>query len=131
MGDKTRALLVDDDAGMRLTLARILEGEGYEVAAFSNGADALAHADQWPFDIGLVDHRMSGMNGDEVCRQLGRIRPEATLYVITAHVSSDAADAALLAGAAGILYKPVDIPELLALIAEETAQPQPQTASAG
>jgi DNA-binding NarL/FixJ family response regulator len=59
---------------------------------------------------------MMGVDGGQVCVDLRRLQPEAALYLVTAHVSREAADAALAGGASGILYKPVDIAEVLRLV---------------
>jgi CheY-like chemotaxis protein len=115
-------LIVDDEAGMRLTMQRILEGEGHRVLVAADGLAALEIAAASPFDIGLIDYRMVGVDGGRVCADLRRLQPEAALYLVTAHVSPEAADAALASGASGILYKPVDIVGVLRLVDEQAAR---------
>jgi len=115
-------LIVDDEAGMRLTMQRILEGEGHCVLVAADGLAALEIAGTSPFDVGLIDYRMVGADGGQVCADLRRLQPEATLYLVTAHVSPEAADAALAGGASGILYKPVDVVEMLGLVNEQAAK---------
>jgi len=110
-------LIVDDDAGMRLTLRMIVEREGHTVLVASDGPGALAVAEQSPFDIAFVDYKMVGMNGGDTCAALHRLRPDAALHVMTAHVSSEAGNAALAGGATGILFKPLDVDKMLRLIA--------------
>jgi DNA-binding NtrC family response regulator len=122
-------LIVDDDMGMRLTLQRIVEGEGHRVVVASDGNGALAVAEAECVDVAFVDYKMVGMNGGDTCAALHRLRPAAALYVMTAHVSSEAADAALAGGAAGILHKPLDVDRLLGLIeacAQEAPPPAPE-----
>ncbi|MBM3501210.1 MAG: response regulator [Armatimonadetes bacterium] len=111
-------LIVDDDVGMRVTLQRIVEAEGHRVIVAEDGPGALGVAGESPFDIAFIDYRMVGMNGGDTCAALHRLQPHAELYVMTAHVSSEAAEAALAGGAAGILYKPLDVDRLLGLIAD-------------
>jgi CheY-like chemotaxis protein len=115
-------LIVDDEAGMRLTMQRILEGEGHRVFVAADGLTAVEIAAASPFDIGLIDYRMVGVDGGQVCADLRRLQPEAALYLVTAHVSPEAADAALASGASGILYKPVDVVGVLRLVGEEAAR---------
>ncbi len=109
-------LIVDDDMGMRLTLQRIMEGEGHRVVTAADGSQALLVAQAEPIDIAFVDFKMVGMNGGDTCAALHRARPAAALYVMTAHVSSEAAEAALDGGAAGILHKPLDLDQMLGLV---------------
>ena len=118
-------LLVDDDVGMRLTMSRILERQGYRVLSASGGTAALALAADTPFDVALVDFRMPGMDGAETCARLGGLCPQARLYLVTAHVTPESAVAAEAGGPAGILFKPVDVGCLLALIAEAVGSPGP------
>jgi DNA-binding NtrC family response regulator len=112
-----QVLIVDDDVGMRLTLRRIVECEGHQVLVAEDGPGAVRTAMEEPVDIAFVDYKMVGMNGGDACAALHRVRPDAALYVMTAHVSSEAADAALAGGASAILHKPLDVDRLLGLIA--------------
>jgi len=127
-------LIVDDDVGMRLTLRMIVEREGHTVLVATDGQEALALAEQSPFDIAFVDYKMVGMNGGDTCAALHCLRPDAALHVMTAHVSSEAAHAALASGATGIMYKPLDLDELLRLIvarAQSTPHAAPQAEDEG
>jgi len=121
MDEAITVLVIDDDAGMRLTLSRIIASEGHRVICAQDGPTGIETAREELVDIALVDYRMTGLNGGQVCTAIGKIRPEATVYMMTAHVTEEAADSAVTSGACGILYKPLDIPALLKLIAE-TAQ---------
>jgi CheY-like chemotaxis protein len=117
MVESRTVLVVDDNRGMLLTLQRILADEGYRVLVAEDGASALDIAEREPIDFALVDYRMTGMNGGEVCARLSGRQPAAVVYMMTAHVNPEAAAAAVENGAAGILYKPLDIPALLATFA--------------
>ena len=54
-----RILIVDDEPSLRHTLSLILEGEGHEVAAAADGAQALARLADGGADIVLCDLRMT------------------------------------------------------------------------
>ena len=112
-------LIVDDDPGIRLTVSRILEWKGYTVLSASGGGEALDVAERHHFDLGLVDFKMTGMDGGEVCAALRRLNESAALYLVTAHVDPMCERAALANGASGILHKPVDVGRLLAIVAEQ------------
>lgn len=118
-----RVLIVDDDPGMRFTLQRILEDEGHRVLVAGDGFEALAQLAVSPIDIALVDYRMIGMNGGDCCAAIHQRLPQAVLYLMTAHVSHEAAQAALNGGAAGILYKPLDLDHVLNLVAAQAKDP--------
>jgi CheY-like chemotaxis protein len=115
----TTVLVVDDEAGMRTSLRWLLEAEGYDVLAASHGAEALSVARTAAPDIAFVDYKMPGMDGGETCAALHRLRPAMALYLMTAYVSSESAEAALANGVEGILYKPLDIDHLLELVAAQ------------
>jgi len=113
-------LIIDDDCSMRLTLSVILEDEGYRVLTAADGEEGLAILRASPVDIALVDMKMPGLSGDEVCAAVKAIRPAAAVIMITAHVAPNVAGQAVVAGAHSIVYKPLDIDALLACIAELT-----------
>lgn len=111
-----RVLLVDDEPAIRKVIERMLEAEGYEVLHAGDGAEALELAWREPVDTIVLDMRMPGMSGLEVCRQLrADPRTEHTPVVFV----TDMADRqfrrdALHAGATDFLAKPFDEIELLA-----------------
>lgn len=117
---QSTVLIVDDDPGIRRTVSRILELEGYRVLTAAGGPEALGVAGREGFDIGLVDFKMGDMDGGDVCAALRRVDPGAPLYLVTAHVDPESERAALGTGASGILHKPVDVRQLLELIASIT-----------
>src|SRR6187549_3834564 len=65
-----RILVVDDEATMRRLLEKLLRMEGYEVALASSGEQALGELLRNGADTVLLDMRMPGMSGLEVCRQI-------------------------------------------------------------
>ncbi len=131
MDESATILIIDDDAGMRLTLSRILATEGYRVVCADNGLSGIAVAQDQPVDFALVDYRMTGLNGGQVCASLNDIRPGMVVYMTTAHVTDEAAESAVASGASGILFKPLNIPALLALIADKTSASQAKATAQG
>src|SRR6516165_9301931 len=67
---KGRILVVDDDPEALALLVPILEGEGYEVQPADSGKLALISVAADPPELILLDIRMPGMDGFEVCRRL-------------------------------------------------------------
>jgi len=104
--------IVDDDASVRDSLTVLLELKGYRTQAYAS-ADEFLKSYQ-PANAGclLLDVRMPGMSGLELQAALGEPELKLPIIVITAHGDVPTARAALIAGAADFLEKPVD-PELL------------------
>ncbi|MGZ5076842.1 MAG: response regulator [Methylobacter sp.] len=74
-----RVLIVDDDSVHRALEREILEPPKYAVTEASSGAEALQLLSKQSFDVVLLDKRMPGMDGNEVCR---RIRNELELKLL-------------------------------------------------
>lgn len=70
---KPRVLNVDDDAGIREFVRRVLHAGGYDVADAANGTDALRVLDEpQRFDGCVLDLMMPGMRGDDLAREVRR-----------------------------------------------------------
>jgi DNA-binding response OmpR family regulator len=68
--DGRSVLVVDDDEMNRLTLAGLLESEGYRAHTVEDGYRALEALEEEPFDAILLDILMPGIDGLEVLRQV-------------------------------------------------------------
>lgn len=109
-------LIVDDDPVHRLLEREILDGPRYRISEAASGAEALSLLRVLDVDVVLLDKRMPGMDGDEVCR---RIRGELGLtmlpvLVVTGNGDADNLTLSLAAGATDFVRKPYDPNELLA-----------------
>ena len=71
-----RLLLIEDDAVLRLGLARQLEAEGYRVDQAADGEDGLFQAREYPVDLAIVDLGLPKMNGLAVVQQLRADGPD-------------------------------------------------------
>jgi CheY-like chemotaxis protein len=79
---------VDDERGVRDALHTLLESEGYEVLAASNGPEGLTIFRQSirPIELLVTDYNMPGMSGLELARECSRVSRElCVLYVSGAH----------------------------------------------
>lgn len=113
-----RILVVDDEATMRRLLEKLLRMEGYEVVLASTGEQALNEVATRGADTVLLDMRMPGMSGLEVCRQI-RAHPRGhhtPIVFITAVNDRELRRQGMEAGADDFLSKPFDEVELLARI---------------
>jgi len=77
---KARVLVIDDDIMLSNMLALLLETDGFEVAAANSGQDGLNLAEQLEPDAIVLDIKMLGMNGFEVCRRLREKSDAAILF---------------------------------------------------
>ncbi|NTW02959.1 MAG: response regulator [Oscillochloris sp.] len=111
-------LIVDDQPRGRMTLASLLEPEGYQLAFAADGPQALAEAARLRPDLVLLDVMMPGMDGFEVCRRL-RADPntaEMPLIMVTALDDHDSLLQGIEAGADDFVTKPFNRAELRARI---------------
>lgn len=120
-------LCVDDEALLLLALRHRLEsvlGPGYRCETAPSGESALASLDGLSaagLELAAVvcDWRMPGMKGDEVLREVRARFPRTRLVLLTGYADREellALDSEL--GLAGILQKPCDLRDLVALIRE-------------
>jgi CheY-like chemotaxis protein len=113
-----RILVVDDEVGIRDTICRFLEGEGYEVAFSSNGMEALDQVAAQRPDLILLDLMMPGMNGREF---IAALRDELKLTRIPVLVMTGMQGLpphqAIALGASDVVEKPFDIDDILNKIA--------------
>ncbi len=118
---RLRALLVDDEAGLRFTLRAYLEDAEIEVTEALDGLDALAAleaARDEPFDLVVSDLRMPRLDGLGLLRRLGERDPASVpLFVlVTAHGSERVAVEAMKLGAFDYFKKPFEPDDLSASI---------------
>ncbi len=114
MTDPRQALVCDDNQLNSRLVAVFLKKLGWQAHIVDSGAAALAALAERPFDLVLLDMRMPGMSGEEVCR---RIRDDARLAALpvvayTAHSTPDEKERILAAGFSGLLVKPTSFADL-------------------
>jgi DNA-binding response OmpR family regulator/anti-anti-sigma regulatory factor len=115
-------LIVDDSPRNLGVLSEMLSGAGYEVAAAMSGARALDLAKEALPDLVLLDVRMEGIDGFEVCRRLKADPTTSEIPVIFMTASTDHADKVkgLELGAMDFIAKPFQEEELLARVRVHT-----------
>lgn len=118
MTPPTKILVVDDHEGNRLLAQDVLTNEGYEVVLAENGGEALAMFAAGPPDCVLLDVRMPGVDGFEVCERLRALPGGATTPVLflTALRDIETFDRASQVDADDFLTKPVRPLELVARV---------------
>jgi DNA-binding response OmpR family regulator len=109
-------LVIDDDDSLRDTIIVMLEQEGYCTEAASDGADGFERALALKPDLLLIDLRLPGMTGVEICKRLRACGERIPILVLSA--IGDEVDKVLLLeiGADDYVVKPFGRRELLARI---------------
>jgi len=120
-------LLVDDDPGLRQTLADRLRHSGFEVVEGSNGAEAVQLAAAREPALVLLDMVMPDMDGLTALQKIKQHRPELPVLVLTAHASIQAAVEAIKQGAEEFIPKPVDGAYILRIVKKILVQRQTAT----
>lgn len=114
---KPRALVVDDDDGVRYTVANVLEESGLDVEEADSGEAALERLSKASaFHLVITDLRMPGIDGLELLRRIKVEPAPPRVIMITAHGSERAAVEAMKLGAFDYFRKPFEIDELLAVV---------------
>ena len=110
-----RILVVDDNEANRELARATLEGEDYLIAIATNGEEALAAFRENPPDCVLLDIRMPGMSGIEVCAKMRELPggAETPIVFLTAQRDVDTFDAANRVGGDDFLTKPIRPTELV------------------
>lgn len=107
MNNNGHILIIDDEASLRQTTARILQRAGFEVTTAASGKEGLALVSQHPFDLVYLDIRMPDMTGLDVLKIIHEKFPDLPVILFTAQPDVNSAIEALRRGATDYLLKPL------------------------
>lgn len=122
MHNESRILVVDDEAGLRASLAANLELEGYSVVEASSGAEAIDLFRRESFDLVITDIRMPGISGVDAFREIRKIRPDAAVVLMTAFTLEGIIEEALGEGVYAIVTKPFSMEHLIRMVSRVIGQ---------
>jgi len=111
-----KVLLVEDEAGLILTLTDRLQNENFEVTNAADGETGLALALSQKFDLIILDVMLPKKNGLDVCRDLRQKNVSTPILMLTAKGETIDKVLGLKLGADDYLTKPFEVMELLARI---------------
>ncbi|WP_158941496.1 response regulator transcription factor [Granulicella sp. S190] len=114
MTQKSKVLVVEDDAGIRQSLFETLGALGFAVGEAQNGEDALVQLRMVNYDAVLLDINMPGMGGKETCRRICQTFPGLPIIMLTVRDDEEDIVESLDAGAFDYVTKPFQIRELTA-----------------
>lgn len=100
-------LIIDDEASLRKTMARILQQAGFEVTTAESAEQGLDFLKTTPFDMVLTDLRMPGMPGMDALKLIHAGYPHIPVVLFTAQPDINSAVDALRHGATDYLLKPI------------------------
>lgn len=121
MTRKPRVLVVDDDASVRKSLQKVLEGAGYEVASAENGPEANRSFESQRTDMVLLDLGLPIRDGWDAFESITSEAPVLPIIIITGQ--ADQYDMAVAAGVGALMEKPLDVSQLLRTMEELLAEP--------
>lgn len=129
---KTKVLVVDDEANIRTLVQACLEDARYEVVQARNGVEALSAVEEHKPDVMILDLAMPLLDGMSVLAELRHLwsRLPTRVIVVTAHGSVKTAIQALRLGASDFIEKPFSPDELrqsvLAVLKKPASIEQPE-----
>ncbi len=115
-----RILVVDDDAQIRDSLAKLLRLDGYQVILAADHQEARARYDLQGIDLLLLDLNLPEQSGWEIFEWVTFVNPLLPIIIITGQANQY--KLAKAAGASALLEKPLKVPVLLQTIAELLAE---------
>ena len=108
-------LVVDDDPGMRETLADILEGQSIKATAVSNGRAAEDAMRSGQIALAIVDQRLPDATGTDLAHRLKELDPDLPVLLLTGYASAETAISAV-GRVDDFLVKPVRPENVLASV---------------
>jgi DNA-binding NarL/FixJ family response regulator len=106
---RQRIVIVDDHEVVRLGLRSLLDRHpDFEVVAEAgNGREAIEKVDAYEPDVVVLDIRLPGMSGVEVCQLITEKHPDIKVIMLTSYAEDEMLFAAIRAGAAGYVLKQI------------------------
>ncbi|MFL6215788.1 MAG: sigma-54-dependent transcriptional regulator [Blastocatellia bacterium] len=117
-------LIVDDEEGIRTTLAGVLEDEGLAVETAASGEDCLRAFERRVFGCVLLDVWLPGMDGIETLERLKAAYPETAVIMISGHGNIETAVRATRLGAHDFIEKPLQIDRTILAVRNALRQRQ-------
>lgn len=108
-----RVLVVDDEQEFVATLVKRLSRRGMVCSTACTGAEAIEVVRREVFAVVLLDMKLPDIDGNEVLREIKKLRPETQVVILTGHISASDGLEGIGCGANDYLMKPVEFESLL------------------
>jgi two-component system nitrogen regulation response regulator NtrX len=109
-------LIVDDEPGVRSSLAGVLRDEGYDVDAVDSGEACLARLGRQAYDVVLLDIWLPGMDGLATLARMRERRLDAQVVIISGHGNVESAVRAIKMGAFDFVEKPLSLEKTVLVV---------------
>lgn len=119
MDEKVRILIVDDDEGIRASLAAVLKKKDFDVDTAKNGKEAIAKTRKSFYNVILVDIKLPDIEGVDLLRKIQDTVPKMRKIIVTGYPTLNNAVQAVNFGADAYVIKPFDVDNLLMKINEQ------------
>src|SRR5271167_1654312 len=116
MSSNPKILIVDDEAGIRESLASILRDEHYSVEAVATAEEALEHIASGDFAVILLDVWLPGIDGMEALGRIQAVPRAPAVIMISGHGSIETAVRATKLGAFDFIEKPLSLKKIIVLV---------------
>lgn len=126
MPNRTKVLLVDDEAGYVEILSKRLEKRDFSVKAALSGLEGIQALRKEEFDVAVLDLKMGDMDGIEVLKIFKKMDPNLAVLMLTGHGSEQSARDGLAYGAFDYLTKPCELEDLVAKIRDAAKKAGPK-----
>jgi len=121
--NELKALIVDDEKGMRLSMKKTLERYEFtlenvedeftfKTRITATGEEAIQIVEEWQPDLMLLDYKLPKISGLEVLEEVTTEESEMVTVMVTAYASIETAISAIKQGAFDFLAKPFEPSEL-------------------
>lgn len=116
---QVQVLIVDDDRDFAEGMAMALEGYDCLVETISSGVEAVELFRKRSYDLVFMDVKLPNKNGVECFLEIKKFRPDVKVVMMTGYSLDHLLKQATDNGALRVLYKPLDIEEVLKIIQEQ------------
>lgn len=116
MAERIQLLIVDDEEDFVTYMTKRLELHDFEVHAYTDPLKALERTKGNRYDVGILDLKMPGLDGEELLDRLKERDAQMELIILTGHGSIESAFRTAQHGAYEYLLKPCDFDGLVTSI---------------
>jgi FixJ family two-component response regulator len=118
--------IIEDDAGVRASLVRLLSALGYHTELYDSAEEFLGNLDQCKADCFIIDVHLGGMSGLDLAQHPTVVALKRPIILNSASDDVELRKQAIAAGCAAFLCKPFTATELLgALVRAAERRPTP------
>jgi DNA-binding response OmpR family regulator len=125
----SKLLVIEDDANTREAVAECLRRSGFVVDAVADGKEGLFLAQNYAYDLLVIDWNLPGMDGTQIIQELRQKGKQFRILMLTAHTDLTDKVSAFNLGADDYLCKPFAMEELVVRAQALLRRPEPKTSS--